>query len=119
MMLDRGEKTLARHCPHLLEGGLEPDAMFVDGPQLDARLWESGRHLPQQGAEMGFKLNLGQRIGLHMTWPRFQPAGAESPQIAPAQLTADLASEAPSQPLGHGPAAPAVAVGMQAGHGRS
>jgi hypothetical protein len=33
---------------------------------------------------VGLALGLGQWIGLHMTWPRFQPAGAESPQGAPA-----------------------------------
>ena len=40
-------------------------------------------------------------------------------QVAPAQLTADVAPEPRGQPLGHGPPAPAVALGMRASHGRS
>jgi hypothetical protein len=80
--------------------GLPPDAMLVDGPQFDGRLGESSRHLPQQGAEVGFELGLGQWIGPHMTWPRFQPAGAEPSQVAPALLTTDRASEAPAKPGG-------------------
>ena len=62
---------------------------------------------------------LGLQVSLHMAGPRFQPAGTAPTQVAPAQLTADLASEAPSQPLGHGPPAPAVALGVGTSHNRS
>jgi hypothetical protein len=57
--------------------------------------------------------------GLHLTRPWLQPVGAEPSQVAPTQLTTDLASEPLGQPLGRGPAAPAVAVGMRAGQGCS
>ena len=65
------------------------------------------------------EVHLGLRVGLHMAraWP--QPAGAEAAQGAPAQVTTDTASEAPAEPGGHGPSAPAVTLGMRASHGCS
>jgi hypothetical protein len=54
-MLDRGEGTLLIQTPHLVEDGLEPDAVFVDRPQLDPRVRERGRHLAYERAELFLK----------------------------------------------------------------
>jgi hypothetical protein len=60
-----------------VQDGLEPDAMLVDGPQLDARLWEGGRDRTHERAQVLLEVDLGLRIGLHMTWSRLHPAGAK------------------------------------------
>jgi hypothetical protein len=93
--------------------------MFVHRPQLNGRLWEGSRHLPQQGAQVSLELGLRLRIGLHVMWPRLQPAGAELAQVPPAQVTTDPASELLGQPLGDGAPAPAVTRGMGSGQGCS
>lgn len=118
-MLHGHEGAPSVKAPDLGEEGVEADAMLVHRPHFDGRLWEGGRHLPQQGAEVGFELGLGLWVGPDMARPWFQPTGAEAPQGAPAQVTTDLAAESLGQPVGHGPSAPAVALGMWASHGCS
>lgn len=48
-MLDRSERVLAGRRPYLAQDRLEPDAVFIDRSQLDARLWKGHCHVPQQG----------------------------------------------------------------------
>jgi hypothetical protein len=118
-MLDRGQRALAVNTPDLVQDGLEANAMLVDGPELNLRVREGDRHLPQQGAQVGPKLGLGHRVSPHVARPGFQPTSAKPSQVPPAQLAADLTSQTLAEPGGHGPSGPAVAVGMRAGHGRS
>lgn len=117
-MLHRRDRSLPVETPDLLEDGLEANAVLVDRPQLDRRVRESGCHLPQQWAQAGFKLGLGDRISMHVARPRFAPARTEPSQVAPAQLTADLTSQALAEPGSHSTSAPAVTFGMGASQGR-
>ena len=41
-VLHRRDRAFAAEAPDLLEDGLQPDAMLVDGPELDLRLGEGG-----------------------------------------------------------------------------
>src|SRR5260221_575926 len=93
--------------------------VFVSGQELDARLRKGHRHRAQQRTQTLLELCLGLRVGLHMTRPGLQPARAKPAQVLPAQLTADLTSEAFAQPGGHSPSAPPVALGMRSGQGSS
>src|SRR5215469_6915873 len=121
-MLDGSDGTLGAlaencgQCPDLAQDGLEPNAVFIDGPYLDGCMRKGGRDRAQERAQMLLELRLGLHVGLHMTRPRLQPTSAESAQGAPALLTTDVASEALAQPGGHRPSAPPVARGMGAGH---
>jgi hypothetical protein len=47
-MLDWSERAFAVHTPNLAEDRLEPNAMFVDGPQLHRVVWECRCDLAQQ-----------------------------------------------------------------------
>src|SRR5258708_6686187 len=114
-----GEDGEGGQRPDLLQDRLEPDTMLVNGPQLDARVWEGGRHRAKERTQMLLELHLGVRVSLHMARPGLQPAGAEPSQVLPAQLPADLVSEALAEPSGHRPSTPAVARRMRSGHGRS
>src|SRR5260221_6197815 len=118
-MLDRGQRALAVNTPGLVQDGLEATAMLVDRPELNLRVRKRSRYLLLQGAQVGPKLGLGHRVSPHVARPGFQPTSAEPSQGAPIQLAADLTSQTLAEPGGHGPSAPAVAVGMRAGHGRS
>src|SRR5260221_7184662 len=118
-MLNGREGALALKTPDVVQDRLEADAVLVARPQLALRLWESGRHLPQQGAQAGLELSLGYCVSPHVAGPRFQPAGAQPSQGAPAQMTADVAAQALRLPAGDGPSAPAVAPGMGARPGCS
>jgi hypothetical protein len=51
----QGDGPLPDRRPDPTEQGVEADAVFVGGPELDARLGEGRRHLPQQGAEVFLK----------------------------------------------------------------
>jgi hypothetical protein len=53
-MLHRRDGTLAGQCPDLAQDGLEPDPMFVDRPELDARVGEGRRHRAQLWAQTLF-----------------------------------------------------------------
>src|SRR5260370_33129007 len=61
-MLDRGQRALAVNTPDLVQDGLEANAMLVDRPELNLRVREGDRHLPQHGAQVGPKLGLGHRV---------------------------------------------------------
>ena len=39
-MLDRGKRTLVVQTPHLVQDGLQPNAVFVDRPELDDAAWK-------------------------------------------------------------------------------
>src|SRR5258707_11205425 len=112
-VLHRGERALAVKTPDVVQDRLQANAVLVDGPQLDGRLWKGRCHLPQQGAQAGLKLGLGSCVSPYVAGPWFQPAGAEPSQVTPAQLTADAPPETLGQPLGNGASAPAVALGME------
>jgi hypothetical protein len=110
-MLDRGDGALARERPGLAQNGLEANAMFVHGPQLDGRVGKGRRHLPQQRGQMLLEVGLGLRVGSHVTRPRDTQACAQTPQVGPAELTTDTATETLADPGGDRPPAPTLAFG--------
>ena len=54
-VLDRRQHPLAREAPDLLQDGLEPDAMFVVGPDLDGGRGKGGRDLTGKRSEPPLK----------------------------------------------------------------
>src|SRR5258708_13292439 len=72
-MLDRGQRALAVNTPDLVQDGLEANAMLVDRPELNLRVREGDRHLPQHGAQVGPKLGLGHRAS--PSPPNWAPPG--------------------------------------------
>ena len=50
-MLHGRQWSLPIHAPDLAQEWLEPDPVFADGPQLDARVWESCCDRTQQWAQ--------------------------------------------------------------------
>lgn len=71
--------------------------------------------LPQERAQARLEVELGGRVGMHVTGLGLAPAGAYTAQIAPASLAAHTASEALADPGGHRPPAPVIASGMGLG----
>jgi hypothetical protein len=91
--------------------GLPPDAVFVDGPQLDSRVWEGGRDIAQERTQMLLEVRLSLRVGLYMTWAGHTQTGPEAPQVGPAKLATDASSEALADPGSDCPPAPTIALG--------
>src|SRR5260370_40539399 len=90
-VLHRGEGALAVKTPDVVQDRLEADAVLVDRPQLDGRLWEGRCHVPQQGAQAGLELSLGPCVSPYVAGPAVPPTGAR-----PAQGTATpFAGDAP------------------------
>jgi hypothetical protein len=116
-MLDGGNGALARERPHSVQNRLEPNAVFIDRPELNGRVRVGRRDIAQERAEMLLEVRLGLRIGLHMARAGHTQPGAQAPQDAPARLPAHPAPEAGADPGGHRAPAPMVALGMRAGHG--
>ena len=65
-VLHGGERTLAVETPDLLEDRLQPDAVFVDRPELDLRVREGGGDLPQERPELFLKASCS--AGSACTW---------------------------------------------------
>src|SRR5258708_38189860 len=83
-VLHRGERALAVKTPDVVQDRLQANAVLVDGPQLDGRLWKGRCHLPQQGAQAGLKLGLGSCVSPYVAVPGVQPAGRlRAPGTAP------------------------------------
>jgi len=120
-VLDGRQRPHAVQRPGLTHDGLEADPVLVDCPEFDRRSREGGRDRDrtEQRPQASDELSLRRWVGVDVARPGLQPAGTEPSEGAPAQLPADLASEALAQPGGHGPSAPAVAVGMGSSQGRS
>jgi hypothetical protein len=76
-MLHRGEGTLSVDTPDLLQDGLEPNAMLVDGPELDAGVGESRRHLMEQRAQTRLEQGLRHGVSLHVAWAWLEEARAQ------------------------------------------
>jgi hypothetical protein len=112
-MLDWGEGALPVKGPCLPQGRFEADAVLIHGPQFHRGLRKSCRDLAQERAQMCLEVGLGRGVGLHMTRTGFTPPRPESPQIAPAGLPTQGASQVGAAPGGHGPPAPAVTFGMR------
>lgn len=74
-MLDWSERLLgtlagdSRQRSGLLENRLEPDAMPIDGPQLDGRQWKGRCHLPKQRTQMLLEVGLSHRVSSHVARP--------------------------------------------------
>jgi hypothetical protein len=51
-MLYGSQRTLPVETPHLVQDGLEPDAMLVDRPQFNGGVREGSGHLAQQRTQM-------------------------------------------------------------------
>jgi hypothetical protein len=64
---------------------------------------------------MLLEVRLGLRVNVHVTGTRHSQPCPEAPQIRPAELTADLSSEAPADPGSDRPPAPVIALGCCAG----
>src|SRR5258708_36397476 len=88
-MLNGGEGALAGKRPDPFQDRLESNAMFVDGPQLNGRLWKRCGHLAQQRTQALREVRLGLWVGADMTRTRHTQKGAKAPQVNPAQLTTD------------------------------
>ena len=78
-VLDRSEGTLPVDTPDLVQDGLEPNAVFVHGPQLDERLRKGRGHLAQQRAQTRLEGGLRHGVRLHMAWTRLEEACAQTP----------------------------------------
>src|SRR5258708_40052828 len=88
-VLHRGERALAVKTPDVVQDRLQANAVLVDGPQLDGRLWKGRCHLPQQGAQAGLKLGLGSCVSPYVAGAWFSPAGAQASPGNPDQLTGE------------------------------
>ena len=109
-MLDRSQGTLLAQTPHLVQDGLEPNTVFVDGPELDHAVWKCRGDLAEQRAQTRLEVCLRLRVSLDMAWARQAQTRAEAPQMNPAQLPADRSSKALSYPGGDGAPVPAVVL---------
>lgn len=118
-MLDGSNWSLAGKRPDFTQDRLQPDPVFVDCPQRDARLRKGRGHLAQRWAQPSLEVRLGLWVSAYMTGARYPQASAEAAQVGPAQLTNDVVSETISEPGGHSPSAPAVALRMGTSYGRS
>jgi len=78
-VLHGSEGTLSVDTPDVVQDGLEPDAMFVDGPQLDTRLRNCRRHLAQQETQTRLEGGLRHGVRLHVAWARLEEACAQAP----------------------------------------
>ena len=74
-----GPGTLPVDTPDLVQDGLEPNAMFVDRPQLDGGVGKGRGHLAQQRAKTRLEGGLRHGVGLHMAWARLEEACAQTP----------------------------------------
>ncbi len=65
-VLHGSEGTLPVETPDLVQDRLEPDAVFVDRPELDLRVREGGRDLAEERAELFLKASCA--AGSACTW---------------------------------------------------
>jgi hypothetical protein len=104
----RGEGMLPIDTLHFIQDWLQPNAMFVDCPQVDTCLREGHRHPVQQWEltvlEVCLRLDVSQDIA-RIRHPR---TSAQPPQVDPAHLTADWPCQSVSRPSGDG--APVLTV---------
>ena len=86
-VLHGSEGALAVETPHLVQDRLQPDAVFVDRPELDAA--RAGRRSRPRAAAASafFEGLLRHRIGLHMAWARFAPLALEAHRDRPSPDT--------------------------------
>src|SRR5260221_12571091 len=98
-VLHRGEGALAVKTPDVVQDRLEADAVLVDRPQLDGRLWEGRCHVPQQGAQAGLELSLGSCVSPDVAGPWFSPAGPEPSQGTPAPFDGGRPPQTPGPPM--------------------
>jgi len=54
-VLDRSQRAVAIETPHFVQNRLQPDAMFVGGPELDDAVGESARDLVEERADLFLK----------------------------------------------------------------
>jgi hypothetical protein len=76
-VLDRSERALAVKTPDFVQDRLQPDAVFVDRPELDGCLREGSGHLAQERTQPRLEGLLRLRIGLDMAWARLEEACAK------------------------------------------
>ena len=109
-MLDRRDGRWPSRAPDLAQDRFQPNAVFVDGPQLDGRVGEGRRDLAQQWAQTLLEVRLRLRVGLHMARARHSQTCAQPPQIDPTQLTTDGRPRRCAHPGGDRASAPAVVL---------
>src|SRR5260370_22922174 len=83
-MLNGGDGALAGKRPDPFQDRLESNAMFVDGPQLNGRLWQRCGPPAPQGAPALLEVRLGLWVGAGMARARHTPTGATAPPGNPA-----------------------------------
>jgi hypothetical protein len=114
-VLDGRKRPDVVERPHFPNDWLEANAMFIDGPQLYARVGKRRCHLAQERPQAGDKFSLGRWVGPDVAWSRRTPAGAQAAQIAPAGLPAHPVLDALVDPGGHGAPTPPVAIRVRSG----
>lgn len=78
-VLHRSQGTLAVKTPHVPQDGLQPDAMFVDGPEFDSGTRERRRDLAQQRAQARLEGGLRYWVCLDMAQAWLEEACAQMP----------------------------------------
>jgi hypothetical protein len=112
-MLHGGTQTLAVATPDLVQDRLESNAMFVDGPQLDAGLWERWGDLAQERTQTRLECRLRHGIRLDVSWTRLEELCAHLPQGAPGWLASDGPTQLCAHPCRYRASAPAVTRRME------
>src|SRR5215469_1823284 len=110
-MLDEGNGPDVPERPHFPDDRLEPNPMFVDGPQLDGCLREGSGHRSQQRTQMLLEGGLRLWVGLHMARAGHSQPCTQAPQVGPAELTTNAPAETLAHPGGDRPPAPAIPLG--------